>query len=220
MHPFRCRLVRSSLCALLLLAAAAPAMAGRERAPAFDPSAPSYVDLGRVVVAYRKTSGFARHQQTLRDQSRKFADEMRALVELRYLPEAERKEAMDLQAKPTRNARETARLDTLKKKSETLDDERAQLSQKMNPTDTDVKRIGELTQMRQQAYLMLAKEESDRRDRLRDMDQAAMEQIQGELLKIVEKVAKDKKIPYVYNQPAILYGGNDLTDEVIKRLPK
>jgi hypothetical protein len=36
----------------------------------------------------------------------------------------------------------------------------------------------------------------------------------------VEKVAKDQKLAIIYERRAVLVGGNDLTDAVIKKLPK
>jgi len=52
------------------------------------------------------------------------------------------------------------------------------------------------------------------------MDAEVLDEVQGELLKLVEKVAKDNKVAVVYNRPSVLYGGNDLTPEVTKKLPK
>jgi Skp family chaperone for outer membrane proteins len=200
----------------LLAPCAAPAAA--QRPP--DPSAAAFVDLSQVLEQYRKTQAFAKYRQRLQEQSRAFNEELRTLAQLRYCTDAERQEAAAIKAKMKPTPAEQARLDELLKKADVIDNELAQLSQKTNPTDADTKRIQDLSRMRTEAAQNLAKEDADRRDRLRKLDQDMLGEVQTELLKLVEKVAKEQKVPVVYNRPAVLFGGTDLTAEVIKKLPK
>ena len=37
---------------------------------------------------------------------------------------------------------------------------------------------------------------------------------------VVTAIAKELKIPVIYDRRSVLFGGNDLTDDVVKRLPK
>lgn len=205
----------------LCLAFAGPTLAAPKNAPTpIDPSAPSFVDLSRVLSEYRKTSAFSKYEQKLREKAKSFQEEMEVLTQLRYCTPAERQEALDLKAKPKLTDKEKARLEELMKKVDTLDNELSTLSQKANPTDADAKRIQELSKLRTDAIKNLAKEEADRRDQLRKLDNSALEEVQADMLKIVEKVAKDHKVAVVYNAPAVLFGGNDLTEDVLKKLPK
>ena len=185
-----------------------------------DTNQPSYVDLPRVLAEYRKTSGFLKYQKQLQDRSTQFGEEMKFMADLPYITEAERNEAVTIKFKPTATAAEKARLDALQKKSTDTGKELTELSQKQKPTAEDTKRIQALNGMRTELLRSLAREEASRREQLQKMDNDLTGQVQDELLKVVEKVAKDYKIPVVYDRRSVLVGGNDLTEDVIKKLPK
>lgn len=181
---------------------------------------PSFVDLPRVMGAYRKTSAFAKYQVQLREQAKVLDEEMQLLAQLRYCTDEERAEALALKAKPKPNAKEAARLAELIKKADTVDNEIATLSQKPSPTEAESARIVELSKKRTEAVKALGKEQFDRREQLRKMESSLMADVENDLLKLVEKVAKDQKLTTIYERRAVLVGGNDLTDVVIKKLPK
>lgn len=205
-------------CLVLLSAhACLPAAAAPRAIPA---GTPCYVDLNRVLTEYRKSAAFQRYGQRLREQTRIYGEEMETLAQFRYLGEAERKEALAIRAKPRPSERETARLEELKKKSESVDNEAVILSQKPEPTDAEKARIQELATLRATALQTLAKEENDRRDLLRKLESEMLGEVEAELLKLVERVARELKLPYIYERRAILHGGIDLTEDVLKRVPK
>jgi Skp family chaperone for outer membrane proteins len=203
--------------AALILASGLGSPAGAAK---IDPAVPSYVDLSKVLTEYRKSAGFTKFQQQFQGRIRQFGEEMKFLTQIRYATAEEKKEALAILGKQTRTPADQARLAELEKKSDAVDNELATLSQKSGPSDEEVKRIQELTQKRNEALRSLAKEEADRRDQMQRFDQDLLSSVQGELLKLVEKVGKEQKIPVIYNRPAILFGGQDLTDEVLKKLPK
>jgi Skp family chaperone for outer membrane proteins len=181
---------------------------------------PAYVDLAKVLTEFRKTSAFSKYQVKLRDQAKQFDDEMQTLAQLRYCTDAERTEGLALKAKPNLNNKEKARLAELIKKGESVDNEIAALSQKPKPTSEESARIVELSKMRTEAVKSLAKQQADRRDQLRAMEGNLMADVENDLLKMVEKLAKDQKLTTIYERRAVLVGGTDLTDQVIKKLPK
>lgn len=205
--------------AALSLAAAllSPASAAPKKP---DPDAPAFVNLSQVLAEYRKSAEFAKYQQKLREKGRQFNEEMQTLAQLRYCTDAERQEALALKAKPAPSDREKTRLAELMKKADTIDNELATLSQKKEPSEADSRRLGDLSKLRTDAARKLAEEESNRRDQMRRMETDLTAEVEIELLKVVEKVAKDQKIGTVYERRAVLFGGNDLTDDVIKKLPK
>lgn len=193
------------------------------KASAADPEpngTPSWVDLPRVMGAFRKTTAFTKYQVKLREQAKAFDDEMQLLAQLRYCTEEERAEAVALKAKPKPSAKDTARLTELTKKADSVDNEIATLSQKPNPTEAEAARILELSKKRTDAVKALGKEQFDRREQLRKMEASLMADVETDLLKLVEKVAKDQKLAIIYERRAVLVGGNDLTEAVIKKLPK
>lgn len=181
---------------------------------------PAWVDLPRVLTEYKKTPAYAKHGQKLREMARQAQSEMQMLAQLRYCSDQERAEALALKNKKTLSAAEQARLDTLLKKADQVDNEASGLAQKQKPTDADTKRLADISKMRTDAAKNLAKEEADRRDKLRNLEMELTEAIENELLELVQKVAKDRKLEVIYERRAVLVGGVDLTDQVIKKLPK
>jgi outer membrane protein len=196
-----------------LLLAPAPASAG-------EAGQPAYVNLNKVVAEYRKTNAFAKYRQKIRDQEKVFQQEMETLAQFRYCTEVERQEALAIKAKEKPSSREQTRLTALTNKANTVENELATLSQKPSPSATETARIQELSRMRTEAAKNLAKEAADRQDRLRRMETEMTAEVEEELLKLVEKVAKDQKLPVIYERRAVLFGGVDVTDEVLKKLPK
>jgi len=198
----------------LLSCLVAPAVAQEE-----DPG-PPFVDLKRVLEEYRKTTAFADFQVKIRNQAKVYAEEMKALAQLRYCTPAEREEAMALKAKGQPTAKELARIAELLKKADAVDNEMVQLSQKPKPSDADTKRVKDISRLRVEAAQMLAKEEANRQLRLRQMESDLMTEVEAELLKMVQGMAKEYKLPVIYERRALLTGGSDLTILVLKRLPK
>jgi Skp family chaperone for outer membrane proteins len=215
----RCGRMASGLALAAMLLAGAP-LAGSAAPRNADPNAPPFVDFGRVLNEYQKTSAFAKHQQTIQERARVFGQEMETLAQLRYLTDVERKEALGLKAKPKPTDKDQARLEELTKKSDTIDNEAATLGQKQKPTEVETARIQEISQMRTEAAKNLAKEEADRRDQLRKLKDDLMEQVETDILKLVEKMAKDQKLSVIYERRAVVFGGVDFTDDVLKKLPK
>ena len=206
-----------------LTCAVAGSLLGATMARAADdapPASPAFVDLGRLLGEYRKTTAFTKYQVQLRDQAKKLDDEMRTLAQLRYCTDEERAEGLMLTAKPKPTPKEKARLDELLKKADVVDNEITALSQKTKPTEAESARILELSKMRTEAARSLAREQADRRDQLRKMESGLMADVETELLKLIEKVAKDQKLPAIYERRSVLFGGTDLTEQVVKKLPK
>jgi Skp family chaperone for outer membrane proteins len=221
LFPHRPGLLAAGIALSLLVGA--PACAGRDEAETPTTAAasgPVYVDLPKVLTEYRKTSAFGKYQQRLRDQAKVFGQEMTTLSQLRFSTDEERKEALALTAKTSPNGREKARLEELMKKGDLIENEIAALSQKPSPTAAETARLQELSRMRTEGVRSLVKAETDRRDQLRQMEAGIMAEVETDLLALVQKVAKDEKLPVIYERRAVLFGGKDLTQTVVKKLPK
>jgi outer membrane protein len=210
------RTLAAAMTALVLCAAASPAAAQKNK-PA---SGPAWVDFNKVFAEYRKTSAWAKVGQTRRDMAKTFSVEMTTLASLRYCTDTERDEALALKKKIRLNEKEQTRLDELTKRADKVDNEMNTLSQKASPTDAETKRIAEISKMRTDAARGLAKAEADRREQLAKLENDALEDAEKDILLLVEKIAKDQKLEIVYERRGVLYGGIDLTDQVIKKLPK
>src|SRR4051794_10005400 len=104
---------------------AVPAAAAPKAAPI---TGPAYVDLARVYAEYRKSGEFAKKVSSLQEQQHRFETELSTLGQLRYCSEAERKEALAIQAKPKPTEAEKTRLQELLRKSDMIDSEITTLS--------------------------------------------------------------------------------------------
>lgn len=206
---------RTAVLAAALLAA--PALAAPKPV---DPSVPAFVNFNRLFAEYQKSSAFGKYQQRLREQVRALEEEMRTLAKLRYSTDAERQEALSLLARGKPGEKEQARIDELTKKADAVDAEFTILSTKMNPSAADSKRLQEITQMRGDAERKLARGQAERQGKLQKLDADLRVEIEAEIVKVVEKVAKENKLPFIYEHRALVFGGTDLTDEVVKKLPK
>jgi Skp family chaperone for outer membrane proteins len=214
---FRNRLAAIGAGLALAATLAGPALAAPKP---LDASGVAYVDLAKVLAEYRKTTAFTKYQQKLRDQARDLREGMRLRAQLRYCTDAERNEVMAIKAKPKPTPAEQARMDALIKKADGIDNEMATLSQKTSPSAADTQRMQEISRMRTEAARGLAEAEGEMRDQLRKSEAGLMGEVESELLELVSKIAKDQKLNLIYERRAVLFGGTDLTTEVVKRLPK
>jgi Skp family chaperone for outer membrane proteins len=202
------------LAAGLLIPSARPVRAA-------DPPQPAVVDLTRVLNVYRKTSAFAKQQQQFAEKEKAFADELAFLALLRYCTEDERREAISIREMGEKaSAPQKAKLDGFTKRADEFDRELNTLSQKQNPSEAESKRITALSELRSKASQWLQEAAADRRGQLQKMDSDMTDAVRDDLLKIVESVAKESKVGVVYSRDAILFGGLDLTDRVIRKLAK
>jgi Skp family chaperone for outer membrane proteins len=206
----------SAALALVLLAVGLLAPAARAEE---DPG-PPYVDLQKVLTEFRRTPAFSKFQAKIRDQYEVLNEEMKILALLRYCTEAERNEAIAIKNKKEPTPQEKARFDELAKKADQVDNELAALSRKTTPTDADRKRMAQLSQLRTEGVRYLSKQDTDRRERLRKIESDVMTEVENELLKLVQAVAREYKLPAIYERRAVLVGGVDLTVLVLKKLPR
>ena len=72
--------------------------------------------------------------------------------------------------------------------------------------------------MRKAALALLQDETDQRTEMLRKLEAEVLEDMQGQVLKKVAEVADSKGLTMVIDRQAILYGGQDLTPDVLKKL--
>ena len=179
-----------------------------------------YVHTQKVAEKYQETSSYSKMQARLQGELKALEGELKTLAKLRYASDAERQEGLAIAAKPTPSSKESERLTELTKRADEIDEEFARLSQKTEPSAADTKRLKDIAEMRSGAEQKLAREKTDRQQKLAALDAKLRTEMEADLLKIVEKMAREMKLAVVYDRSAILFGGTDVTDELIKRLPK
>jgi Skp family chaperone for outer membrane proteins len=136
------------------------------------------------------------------------------------LTEAERTELNALLAKASPSDTERGRIATLRGKTAKLDEELRGLRQKPTPTDTEKTRLQELTQLFSTAETKLRSDMESLQGQLDQKGDELMSSLQDKILKAVEDVAKDQGLAMVVDKQARLFGGVDITSQVVGKLKK
>jgi Skp family chaperone for outer membrane proteins len=199
-----------------VLGAALPGVA-QKNAKAKD-STVGFVDLGRVTDQIKKTPTWQVMTKRFEDERTKFQAEIADLTKIRYLSDVERKEFETLKAKAKPTDSEKARTAELEARSDALDKEFTTLAGQEKPTPEQEARLKALAKMRETAVNALQEETDKRSQSLRDLEGQVLEEMQGKILKFVEQVADSKNLVMVIDRQAVLYGGLDLTEDVLKKL--
>lgn len=136
------------------------------------------------------------------------------------LTDVERTEMNSLLAKPTPSDKEKARIGELRGKTAKLDEELRGLRQKPTPTETEKARLQELTQLFSTAENKLRTDMETLQGQLDQKGDELMSGLQDKILKAVEEVAKDQGLAMVVDKQARLFGGDDITSQVVGKLKK
>lgn len=177
-----------------------------------------YVDLAKVTDAIKQTATWQTMTQKFDAKKNGFQQELEALNKTRYLTEPERQQLASLKAKPKASPSETADITKLEARSEALDREAQTLAAIEKPTPEQQKRITELAEMRKTALNKLQEEGDKRTEELKKLETELLEGMQSQVLKYVEQAAKSKGLTMVVDRQVILFGGDDLTTDVLKKL--
>lgn len=180
-----------------------------------------FVDLDAVSAEVKKSPTWQKLFQKATETRTTLGNELDDMVKRRYLTDAEKKELDDLQGKAKPSDAEKERIGRLLMKSNQMDDEYTELanisSDKMTPQQSA--RLQELNRLRAEASNRLQSERAKREDKLREMETQMLSDMQTQILKVVSDVAKGQNVEVVVDRAALLYGGKDLTSQVISKLP-
>lgn len=180
----------------------------------------AFVDMGKIGDEVKKTETWRRMSQQAEAERLKLQEEIETLKITRYLTAAEKTEMEGLRTKQKPSDEEKARLAVLQKKSDEVGKEFETLAQKVTPSAEEKKRREDLTLMVTSGDEKLRAEIINRQQQLRNTQVELLTKLQDQILKTVADAAKDTKVGLVVEQQSVLYGGRDLTDSVIKKLPK
>jgi Skp family chaperone for outer membrane proteins len=211
--------VAGSITAVVVAGIAGMALPGnaQKKQGKADPTL-GYVDLAQVTEQIKKTPDWQKSVSTFETERTKARTEIESLTKIRYLNEQERQQLLNLRAKNNPTDNEKKQVDELEAKSTKFEQEYQTLAMVEKPSPEQSKRIGELDDMRKKAQTSLQEEYEKRAETLRKMEAGVLDEMQGRILKRVQEVAEGKGIVMVVDRQAILYGGHDLTSDVLKKL--
>ncbi len=199
-----------------LVATALPGNAQKNKGKA-DPAL-GYVDLAKVTDQVKQTQEWQVLVRQYEDMQTKLQEEIEALNRTRYLTKAELEELKTLRAKKTVSDGEKKRIEDLEKQSDVLDREFSTLAGTERLSDDQQKRLGELDKLRKTGITVLQDEANRRREQLAQLQGKVLDEMQGKILKKVEEVADNKDLVLILDRQAVLFGGQDLTPDVLRKL--
>jgi Skp family chaperone for outer membrane proteins len=150
----------------------------------------------------------------------KFQDALEKKQKLAYLNANERKELETLLAKTSASDAEKARIAELQGASEKMEKELIDLSQKTSPSEAERKRIQELTQRQQAAAEQFGNDRDSAQQELNEKAETLVRALNDRITKAVEEVARNRGLAMIVHKEARLFGGTDITEDVIGRLKK
>jgi Skp family chaperone for outer membrane proteins len=177
-----------------------------------------YVDLAQVTEQIKQTVEWQQMVRKYGDETAKLQNEMEDLTKQRYLTAAERQDLQNLRAKKTASDGEKGKIAELEGKSAKLDQEYQTLAMVEKPTEDQKNRVNELTKLREKASGDLQGEYDRRQQALNKIQSDMLENMQDRILKIVSQMAENRNLSLVVDRQAILYGGADLTQDVLNKL--
>lgn len=142
-------------------------------------------------------------------------------AKLRFLSPVELTELKALRDKPKTIAEEKARITQLEAKSSQLDQEYQNMAALGKPSEADMRRMKELSAIRDAARFVLANNQSAQTyAQLQKLESGMLDQMQTRILQAVQQVARRHKLAMVVDRQAVLGGGVDLTPEFSRELEK
>lgn len=177
-----------------------------------------FVDLGQVTDKIKETKEWEVSVKQFETEKSRLKNEIEGLTKVRYLSSPERQELTTLRAKQKPSDSEKARIDALEAQSGKLEQDYQRLATVEKPTDQQKAEIQKLAKLREDSISGLQEETNKRAGQLQKMEEELLEKMQKKILTAVEGVAQNQGLSMIVDRQAVLYGGQDITQDVLKKL--
>lgn len=198
-----------SLNALLLLGGVASA-AGVPRV--------GVVDVAKVEEALKQSSEWQQMTEQFEAQRVAFRSQMEVLSKYRYLSKDEREEVRRLTNDPSPSRDNRRRIEQLESKSYKLDREFQHLVEIARPSQKQRRRLMEIQSVRERHMELLRDGERERAQRLAQGEADLLAAQHGKVEKAAADVAREQQFELVVDRQFVLFGGQDATNEVLRRI--
>jgi len=202
--------IAAVLVMLLALAALVAPAAAQESAPRIG-----VVDMPKVLDGYNEFKDLDQQYKAFLAERQQQLQERMAV---RLLSKDELKEYQNLKATAAPSEQQKQRMEELRKVAEARENELATLSRLPNLTENEKKRLSDLNATADGS----AAEVEQLQKRLSDEIGARNKELSDKLQKKIEAalaaIAKEKRVDVILAKEAVLYGGRDLTSDVLAKL--
>ena len=177
------------------------------------------VDLARV---YKDAPRIKQYKEELDALTETLKRQLDIRSQNLMLDEAQVKELIELKMKPADKLtdKEKARIDELAKIERDLDATFKQLQSTAQPDEAQKAKLKELQEIERKSKTTGEALENDYNSRLQTKAIELEEKARTDILDAVKKVAEAKGLAMVIAKDAVLFGGADVTDEVINKLDR
>jgi outer membrane protein len=173
------------------------------------------VDTGRIGQEYKVMQKLGEDYQAFQKEQ---SDKLQLRTKTRMLNEAEQREYLDLAqlAAPTEdNKKRITALDAL---VSTREQRRTDLDGNKSRTPAEQKEYDDLNKLRQARTDELNKLQSDAHQLIMDTQKKLQKLVTDGVDSAIKAVAEQKKLTLVLPKDAVLFGGTNITDEVLAKL--
>jgi Skp family chaperone for outer membrane proteins len=176
-----------------------------------------FVDIKKVFNDAPAAQLAVRQAEQLKSQ---LQGELTLMQETLALPEAEQKQLRELMEKKNPTDADKAKITELRGRTARLAEEQRSLQTKANASEAERARLKELTDLFMSAETRLQSEMENRQTQLNQKGDELMNSLQEKILKAVEESAREQGLSMVVDKQARLFGGVDITSNVVGRLKK
>jgi Skp family chaperone for outer membrane proteins len=177
-----------------------------------------------AVVDIEKVYSNAPRVKQYSEELNAFGQDLGKKVDIRnkymMLNETEIQELVLLKTKSSRTSAEDTRMKELEEAERTRDAKYSTLQETKEPTEEQKTQLKELRDMRQKAKDTLDALARDYDGQLKSKQQELLGKADVDIRDAITKVATAKSISMVLAKDAVLFGGTDITDDVIKNLDR
>jgi Skp family chaperone for outer membrane proteins len=177
-----------------------------------------FVDLSQVTEEVKNGTEWKALATQYTNAQTKAKNDLDLLAKQKYLTKPEQDELAALSAKTKQTDGEKARAAELMGRTTKIEQEHAQLAMIEKPTEQQGTRLKEINDLREKANNSLQAEYEKKAKQLQEIEAQMLDSMQGKILKKVEEVAESKNLQVVLDRQAVLFGGQDLTADILKKL--
>jgi Skp family chaperone for outer membrane proteins len=204
------KLVAALTASLILLALVASGAAAQQQEPRLG-----VVDMAKVLDGYKEfKSSDAEYKAFLTERQQQLQERM----SVRMLGDDEMKEYQNLKSVTAPTAEQKQRLEQLRAVAETREKELTDLQSVASPTDEQKKRMADLAAVADKSTKEIEDLQKRLSDEINQRNKELSEKLNSRIESALAAVAKDKRVDFILAKDAVLYGGRDLTDDVLAKL--
>lgn len=174
-----------------------------------------------VVDMTKVLDGYKEFKDSDEEYKRFLADRQQQLQErntVRLLREDEMKEYQNLKAVAAPTEEQKRRLEQLRAVAETRENELNSLSRLPTPNDDEKKRLSELKASADQSSTEIEQLQKRLSDEINARNKELSDKLNRKIESALAAVAREKRVDFILAKDAVLYGGRDLTNDVLTKL--